>query len=396
MTWFGLIVALVAFLFGMSWGSRRARRNEVHDHVRYITSEPQSVSAADVAPAEALGAAPSLQQVLDVLPVGLVVVDSTGAEVSRNKLAESITGLRHLDLLVDDAAEALLSSARQGTFGHETLNLFGPPPRTIELNSFPLADGAVVAIEDVSERTRLDQVRTDFVANISHELKTPVGAISVLAETLEGEVTDELATKLAGRIVAEAQRMTDTINDLMELSRIEKAGDRITGPVDLVDVVRDSVQRVHALAERAGISIRVVGPDVPLMIEADFRQLVSAVGNVVDNAVKYSDEGSTVTVTVSNESDTAVVQVEDAGIGISAEHLDRIFERFYRADKARSRDTGGTGLGLSIVRNIVTQHGGQVNVESLEGKGSTFRLVFPLPHGGSSGTMKGTDHAVNQ
>ena len=396
MTWFGLIVALVAFLIGMSWGSRRARRNEVHDHVRYFSSEPQSVPAADVAPAEALGAAPSLQQVLDVLPAGLVVVDSTGAEVSRNNLAESITGLRHLDLLVDDAAEALLSSARQGTFGHETLNLFGPPPRTIELNSFPLADGAVVAIEDVSERTRLDQVRTDFVANISHELKTPVGAISVLAETLEGEVTDELATKLAGRIVAEAQRMTDTINDLMELSRIEKAGDRITGPVDLVDVVRDSVQRVHALAERAGISIRVVSPDVPLMIEADFRQLVSAVGNVVDNAVKYSDEGSTVTVTVSNESDTAVVQVEDAGIGISAEHLDRIFERFYRADKARSRDTGGTGLGLSIVRNIVTQHGGQVNVESLEGKGSTFRLVFPLPHGGSSGTMRGNDHAVNQ
>ena len=382
MTWFGLIVAILTFLAGTWWGSSRVRRRETLDRARFTVAESQATPVPEVAPAEALGATPSLQQVLDVLPVGLVVVDSAGVEVSRNKLAESVTGLRHLDLLVDDAAEALLSSARQGAFGHETLNLFGPPPRTIELNSFPLADGAVVAIEDVSEKARLDQVRTDFVANISHELKTPVGAISVLAETLEGEVTDQLATKLAGRIVAEAQRMADTINDLMELSRIEKGGDRVTGPVDLVEVVRDSVQRVQALAERAGVSIRVVKPEGPLMIEADFRQLVSAVGNVVDNAVKYSDEGSTVTVSVLREPDSAVVDVKDTGIGIGAEHLDRIFERFYRADKARSRDTGGTGLGLSIVRNIVTQHGGQVNVESLEGKGSTFRLVFPLPHGG--------------
>jgi two-component system sensor histidine kinase SenX3 len=396
MNWVGFIVAVVAFVVGARWGSRRARRDQNFHQLRSHAAEPQSAQVTDVAPAEALGAAPSLQQVLDVLPVGLVVVDSTGAEVSRNKLAESITGLRHLDLLVDDVAEALLASARQGTFGHETLSLFGPPPHTIELSSFPLADGAVVAIEDVSEKTRLDQVRTDFVANISHELKTPVGAISVLAETLEGEVTDEMAMKLTKRIVAEAQRMADTINDLMELSRIEKAGDRVMGPVDLFDVVRDSVQRVHALAERAGISIRVVSPDTSILVDGDYRQLVSAVGNVVDNAVKYSDEGSTVTVTVSREGDSAIAQIEDSGIGIGAEHLDRIFERFYRADKARSRDTGGTGLGLSIVRNIVSQHGGQVNVESLEGKGSTFRLTFPVANGGTSGTMRGNDHVVNQ
>jgi len=154
-----------------------------------------------------------------------------------------------------------------------------------------------------------------------------------------------MAMKLTKRIVAEAQRMADTINDLMELSRIEKAGDRVMGPVDLFDVVRDSVQRVHALAERAGISIRVVSPETSILVDGDYRQLVSAVGNVVDNAVKYSDEGSTVTVTVTREGDSAIAQIEDSGIGIGAEHLDRIFERFYRADKARSRDTGGTGLG---------------------------------------------------
>jgi two-component system, OmpR family, sensor histidine kinase SenX3 len=393
MSWVALALAFATFFLGVQLGRRRGfegQRAEVRKEVSAIVPD------IDVSPAGFLTTTPGLQQVLDVLPVGIIVVDVAGVEVTRNKMAEEITGLRHLDLLVDDAAESLLTAARQGSFGAQTLSLFGPPQKTIELTAFPLADGALVAMEDISEKVRLDQVRTDFVANISHELKTPVGAISVLAETLEGEVTDELATKLAGRIVTEAQRMTDTINDLMELSRIEKAGERIAAPVDLVEVVRDSVQRVHALAERAGISIRVVTPESSPLVDGDYRQLVSAVGNVVDNAVKYSDEGSTVAVTVSQGTDAAVVQIEDSGIGVSAEHLDRIFERFYRADKARSRDTGGTGLGLSIVRNIVMQHGGQVNVESIEGKGSTFRLTFPLSNGGSSGTMRGNDHVVNK
>lgn len=393
MSWFALALALLTFVIGVRIGSRRGNRlPQVVD----IPEVGASYAPNEVAPAGVLSASPGLQQVLDVLPVGIVVVDASGVEVSRNKLAEGITGLRHLDLLVDDAAENLLTAARQGSFGGQTLALFGPPPKTIELTAFPLADGALVALEDISEKARLDQIRTDFVANISHELKTPVGAISILAETLAGEVTDAATANLANRIVNEAQRMTGTINDLMELSRIEKAESRVLGPVDLVEVVHDSVRRVLTLAERAGIAIEVNAAEGPVSIEGDFRQLVSAIGNVVDNAVKYSDAGSTVSVTVLKDADTATVQVEDHGIGISAEHLDRIFERFYRADKARSRDTGGTGLGLSIVRNIVTQHGGQVNVESLEGKGSTFRLTFPTKSGAASGTMKVHDHVVNQ
>lgn len=393
MAWFLLALALLAFVVGVRIGQRR---NGVVPSEEEQQDSIASPIPADAAPAGVLSASPGLQQVLDVLPVGIIVVDASGEEVSRNKLAEGITGLRHLDLLVDDAAENLLSAARQGSFGGQTLALFGPPPKTIELTAFPLADGALVAMEDISEKVRLDQIRTDFVANISHELKTPVGAISILAETLAGEVTDVATVSLANRIVNEAQRMTDTINDLMELSRIEKSESRVLGPIDLVEVVNDSVRRVLPLAERAGISIEVTAESEPIFIEGDFRQLVSAIGNVVDNAVKYSDSGSTVSVKVFNEADSSVVQIQDHGIGISTEHLDRIFERFYRADKARSRDTGGTGLGLSIVRNIVTQHGGQVNVESLEGKGSTFRLSFPLKSRVSSGTMRVHDHVVNQ
>jgi len=394
MNWTVVALAVGVWLVGFRVG--RLTRSPKDSSPENAAPKEIVETKADVVRSEVLTSAPTLQDVLNVLPVGIIVVDTSGVEVARNKTAEAVTGLRHLDLLIEDAAETLLTSARQGAFGSQALNLFGPPSRSIELSSFPLADGAMVAIEDTTEKVRLDQVRTDFVANISHELKTPVGAISVLAETLEGEVTDALAHKLAGRIVSEAQRMSTTINDLMELSRIEKTGERVTGAVDVVEVVSDSVHRVQALAERAGIQIDLSTPETPQMIEGDFRQLVSAVGNVVDNAVKYSDSGSTVHVSVFKSGNSVIIKVEDHGIGISAEHLDRIFERFYRADRARSRDTGGTGLGLSIVRNIVTQHGGQVNVESLEGKGSTFTLVFPLKSGEASAKIEVNGHVINQ
>ncbi|MBM3638579.1 MAG: GHKL domain-containing protein [Actinobacteria bacterium] len=396
MVWVSFITAVAALLVGLVLGRILFSRTQVPTFTAVEQVHRDKADQIETSPPDLVENNISLEQVLDVLPVGLIVVDASGHELSRNALATSITGLRHLDLLVEDAAEPMLAAARQGSFRRETLNLFGPPQRVIELSAFPLENGAVIAIEDVSERAHLDQVRTDFVANVSHELKTPVGAISVLAETLEGEVVEELPLKLAGRIVAEAQRMSKTIDNLMDLSRIEKGAGRVVGPIDLIEVVRDAVQRVHALAERDGISVDVETSDNQVIVDGDFRQLVSAVGNVVDNAVKYSDRGSIVRVRVVADDETAYVQVEDSGIGISAEHLDRIFERFYRADKARSRDTGGTGLGLSIVRNIVTQHGGQVNVESLEGKGSTFRLSFPLKSRVASGTMTVHDHVVNQ
>jgi two-component system sensor histidine kinase SenX3 len=242
----------------------------------------------------------------------------------------------------------------------------------------PLATGDItVTVEDVTESRRLDEVRTDFVANVSHELKTPVGAISVLAETLEGETTDENLRRLARRMVLEAERMARTIDDLLELSRIEMGGTIEPRPVDAVEAAAEAIERVQHLAARSGIEVSLVAGSAPAVVQGDRGRIVSAVVNLVENAVKYSGPGSRVSVRVVNDLDGVVFEVEDAGIGIPPDAVDRIFERFYRVDRARSRDTGGTGLGLSIVRNIASSHGGDVRVESREGEGSTFRLRIP-------------------
>ena len=320
----------------------------------------------------------SLAAILDSLPMGIVVIDRSGREIMRNISASSVTGARHADVLVEVAVERLLATARRGIESREDLQLAGPPQRTLEVHGIPIENnGAVAVIVDITERRRLDQVRTDFVANVSHELKTPIGAISVLAETLEGETQDELVLRLAGRMVMEAHRMSRTIDDLLELSRIELDGEIETKRLDINDVVKEAVDQVLPIALKRGVPLEIVGIAEPTMVNGDFSQLVSAVSNLVENAVKYSDEGKRVEVHTSVENDRAIVEVTDHGIGIPAESLGRVFERFYRVDRARGRRTGGTGLGLSIVRNVATNHGGEVNVRSREGEGSSFSLILP-------------------
>jgi two-component system sensor histidine kinase SenX3 len=225
------------------------------------------------------------------------------------------------------------------------------------------------------------------VANVSHELKTPVGALSVLAETLQDERDPATVQRLAGRMLAEAERAANTIDDLMELSRIELGGDRTVEQVKVADVVAGAIDRVRELARRADITVTALEPvdrmgrrSSLLSIDGDRRQLVSALGNLVENAVKYSDPGSSVQVRVRQVDGAVEISVLDHGVGIPANDLDRVFERFYRVDQARSRATGGTGLGLSIVRHVATHHGGSVGVSSIEGEGSTFTLTFPMCH----------------
>jgi two-component system sensor histidine kinase SenX3 len=242
----------------------------------------------------------------------------------------------------------------------------------------PLEDGGALAmIEDVTERWRIDQVRTDFVANVSHELKTPVGAISVLAETIEGETNDELVLRLTSRMVLETQRMSRTIDDLLELSRIELGGDMLTSTVDMKDIINEAIERISPIALRKGVPLEFTPSAEPSLVSGDFFQLVSAISNLVENAVKYSEAGDIVNIRIVSMAGNLTVEVEDHGIGIPADSIDRIFERFYRVDRARSRGTGGTGLGLSIVRHVATNHGGEVNVRSREGEGSTFILSVP-------------------
>ena len=318
------------------------------------------------------------QAAFDELPLGVVLVGSDGREIYRNPVVARLPGSRHGEVLLDETVTSIARAARSRGALVEELSLAGPPRRCFVVAAHPSAAGDItVTVQDVTESRRLDEVRTDFVANVSHELKTPVGAISVLAETLEGETADENLTRLARRMVLEAERMARTIDDLLELSRIEMGGTIETQPVDAVEVATEAIERVQHLAARSGIEVALVTGSAPAVVQGDRGRIVSAVVNLVENAVKYSGAGSRVSVRVVNDLDGVVFEVEDAGIGIPPDAVDRIFERFYRVDRARSRDTGGTGLGLSIVRNIASSHGGDVRVESREGEGSTFRLRIP-------------------
>jgi two-component system sensor histidine kinase SenX3 len=241
--------------------------------------------------------------------------------------------------------------------------------------------GALVEIEDITERARLEAMRTDFVANISHELRTPVGALALLAETLVGEDDQEVVTRLAGKMVVEAHRVGRIIEDLLELSRIELGEQPQREPVSVGLVASEAVDRVRHLAEQRSIGVKVHEPSRRLTVIGDRRQLASAVANLVENGLKYSDPGSEVEVKATTDGTWVDVQVVDHGIGIPARDLDRIFERFYRVDRGRSRETGGTGLGLAIVRHVATNHGGSVSVVSQEGAGSTFTLRLPAGPG---------------
>ncbi|MEJ5255424.1 MAG: ATP-binding protein [Acidimicrobiales bacterium] len=327
----------------------------------------------------------TLERALDAIPQGVVVVDETASLVFQNEVAAGYAGARHADALVQAAVDELIAEAVRGEAGHRVLELFGPPRRTLVIDAIPLPShrgiGALAVIEDVSERRRLESVRRDFVANISHELKTPVGALGLLAETMLAEDDPEIRQRLAERIHAEAFRVGRTIEDLLELSRIESGELPHRAPVAVHLVLAEAVERIRPAAEQAGIRIEVEEPTGRLAVLGDRRQLVSAIYNLLDNAVKYSDRGSAVEVWASTDGVHVEIAVRDRGIGIPAADLERVFERFYRVDHARSRQTGGTGLGLAIVRHVVNNHDGSVHVESRLGEGSTFTLRLPSASG---------------
>jgi two-component system sensor histidine kinase SenX3 len=220
-------------------------------------------------------------------------------------------------------------------------------------------------------------VRTDLVANISHELKTPVGAIALLAETLADEDEPEVIARLAPKLIAEAERLSRIIDELLELSRIELGDQSVAEVVDVEAAAREAVALHAPLAQTRGIPVQLSVAAPHQVVAGNRRQLVSAIGNLLENAIKYSDPDARVELTIGAEGEHVVVEVRDHGMGIPQRDLDRVFERFYRVDKARSRETGGSGLGLSIVRHVMANHGGQVSVSSVEGEGSTFTLRLP-------------------
>lgn len=325
---------------------------------------------------------------LDRVSEGVVICDAEGVEVYCNQPARRYMTAKVAGPLATNAVLDHLAAARRDGPTERLLELFLPVRRILLIRAFPLAGadgpiGAVAVVEDVSERRRVDAIRRDFVANVSHELKTPVGALSLLAETLDGEEDPEVIARLASRVSTEAERLGLLIDDLLDLSRIEANEAPTWEDVPVATVVGQSVEAVRRLAEAGGIALDVEAVDADLCVHGDRWELVSAVTNLVDNAVKYSEAGSRVAVTAREAPEPATgaasveISVADRGIGIPKRELERIFERFYRVDRARSRSTGGTGLGLSIVRHVAANHGGTVRVVSEEGIGSTFTLSLP-------------------
>ncbi|HEX6424016.1 MAG TPA: ATP-binding protein [Acidimicrobiales bacterium] len=347
----------------------------------------ESAAAAEAARQEqAAEAEDRLSWALGAIANGVVIFDGQGEIVYRNDPAASFLAARHSDALVEEAITSMAADALRGRAGERELELFGPPRRVLSVRAVPLENelhpsGVLVVVEDTSERRRLENVRRDFVANISHELKTPVGALALLAETLLDEDDPVVTKRLAERLASEAFRVGNTIDDLLELSRLEVDTGLATDRVTVAQFVREAADRVRPAAEQRAIDIEVHEPAGRLSVVGDRRQLVSAVTNLVDNAVKYSEAGSTVEVRARTDGRWIDVAVRDSGIGIPRRDLERIFERFYRVDRARSRDTGGTGLGLAIVRHVASNHRGEVRVESREGVGSTFTLRLPAGPG---------------
>jgi two-component system sensor histidine kinase SenX3 len=353
----GLVIGVLADRFV---GSRR--RAEADDAARSVAQD------ADVS---AL-----LVSAVDHLEIGVVVATEADRIVYRNLAASAFSGTL-IGVLVDDHLASIITEAQAGRRVARTVELQGPPKTWLAISADPTPGGGVVAtIQDVSERVRIESMRTDFVTNISHELKTPVGAIAVLAEALMDETEPEVVHRLADLLVEESHRAVRTIDDLLKLSQIESVRPGDT-PVSLTSIVQSAIARGQVVDGGRGVEISTFDAPDDVWIRGDERQLLSAVGNLVENAVKYSHPGDVVQVRTRVDDSAVEVMVADQGIGIPSRDLDRVFERFYRVDKARSRETGGTGLGLSIVRHVATNHGGEVLVSSQEGEGSTFVLRLP-------------------
>ena len=341
--------------------------------------------APEVAPAAPSTDVPTSVEVIDALPAAVAVLDADDRVVLANRSAVELGVVRGHRLLVPELRRLARDVRRTGT-GQEVevepartrmLRL----PEAVRVRVAPVEDEAghvVMLVEDVTEARRVEAVRRDFVANVSHELKTPVGGMSLLAEALVDAAQDpEAVRRFGGRLQKEAGRLARLVQELIDLSRLQGADPLPEQDVVPVDrVIAEAVELTRLAASSRSIAL-VQGGTPGLTVQGSEAQLVTAVRNLLENAVHYSPEGTRVAVAARVEQGAVEILVTDQGIGIAERDLERVFERFYRADPARSRETGGTGLGLAIVKHVATNHGGEVSVWSVEGSGSTFTLRLP-------------------
>ncbi|MGM7668428.1 sensor histidine kinase [Microbacterium sp. A93] len=321
--------------------------------------------------------------VLDSMDDAACVIDTSGLVLATSHAAARF-GIDVGATLDNQELRQLVRTVRStGASTTETMRITRPgvslDPRLVSARASTLGPRlTLLIIRDVTEQERLDQVRRDFVANTSHELKTPVGAVSLLAEAIESAADDPAQVRIfAARISAEASRLGQLTGRIMSLSRLQ-AADGITDfdPVAIDEVITASVEAHAVQADSAGVDL-LRGGDRGAFVRGDVQILIEAVSNLIANAIVYSPKGSRVGIGVKIEGRTVEIAVSDQGIGINESDRDRIFERFYRADEARSRRTGGTGLGLSIVKHATQRHGGEVRLWSRPARGSTFTIVLP-------------------
>jgi len=346
------------------------------------TDPPGGAPAAE--PGGEGGAIPAdLARVLAALSTPAVWMDATGTVLWAHPALEALRVVRRGAMNTPEIATMVQRSRATDQPAARDLTVRRPGRRQagvrLRVRVAPMTDGsALVLVDDITEAERLDHARRDFVANVSHELKTPIGALALLAEAVhEAQEDPEAVDRFTTRMLGETRRLTTLINDLMDLSRLEGVEPlQPMGPVDVDEVVAQACDDARSLAQDKDISF-LRGGVGGLQVEGVPAQLATAVRNLIVNAVNYSPPSTKVAVTTGTAEGSVTIAVTDQGIGIPPAELDRIFERFYRVDPARSRDTGGTGLGLAIVKHVCANHGGDCDVWSKVGEGSTFTIRLP-------------------
>ncbi|MEO5993260.1 MAG: ATP-binding protein [Arthrobacter sp.] len=368
-----MLIGVIAGLIGLSLG--------VFGVLAFRVSEQQRklVDVESEEPALPQGAA----EVLAAVGRAFVVVDAIDGVVRASPAAYAYGLVRGHTLVHDQLLEMTAKVRRDGVILERILELprgpLGQGTMVVQVRAAVIAEDYILLLaDDRTEFTRTEEVRNDFVANVSHELKTPVGAISLLAEALESSADDpDAVRRFARRTHKESMRLAALVQDIIELSRLQGSNVAKQGrAVDINTVVAEAVDRSQLPAESKNIDLVVAGR-TEAMVYGDQDQLVTALRNLIDNAIRYSPENTRVGVGIRVKDGLVAVSVTDQGGGLSPEDQERVFERFYRVDAARSRHTGGTGLGLSIVKHVVANHGGEVTLWSKPGQGSTFTIRLP-------------------
>lgn len=323
------------------------------------------------------------EEILERMAEGVLVVDEGLRPVLANRAARSLLGLQQVslpaELPTDDVASVARRAFSEDSGAEEIVEQWWPAKRSLRVRATPLADrhGVVVVLQDITEELRTLRIRREFVVHASHELKSPVASMQALAEAVGQAAVDDPAAahRFSERLVVEADRLSRLISDLLDLSRLEHPGETTAENVDLSACARRGIEPFRESAVAKGLDLSAdIENDV--WVKGDLQQIELILRNLLDNAFRYTSRGA-VTMTVRRDGQDAVLEVSDTGMGIPLEAQARVFERFYRVDKARSRDRGGTGLGLAIVKHAVESHNGRVELVSELGQGSTFTVRLP-------------------